>query len=81
MFLVSSSSETISEVWREVKEVMQGRFVKLYAREDIFIHESHDFPNGWAETPLRVHGLENRDYDVGRIVISRVEYGSVLLLA
>ena len=35
----------------------------------------------WAETPLRVHGPENRDYDVGRIVISRVEYGSVLLLA
>ena len=34
-----------------------------------------------AETPLRVHGPENRDYDVGWIVISRVEYGNVLLLA
>ena len=34
-----------------------------------------------AETTLRVHGPENRDYDVGWIVISRVEYGSVLLLA
>ena len=46
----------------------------------MFIHESHDFPKGaTAETPLRVHGPENQDYDVGRIVIIRVEYGSLLL--